>query len=124
MGELFYLLQQWARWCQHGTGIPGYKGAWAMLAQLSGAVLPEPSIDDDLAMAIDKAITLLVARKRACGEAVVVYFICNCQSQAALATKLGCSRSAARNLFDGGMSFLDGYFADLQEQSASSLNAA
>ena len=124
MGELYGVMVQWGRWTNLNSGMPGYKGASAMFAQLSGSVLPDPIISDETALGVDRAVALLIDRNRLAGHAVSVYFICNVETHAALGRVLGCSRSQARNLLDSGMSWLDGYFADLQEQSSSSLNAA
>lgn len=116
MGEVFYLLQQWGRWVHLNSGIPSYHGAGGLFVGLTGSVLPEPTITDDKALEVDRAVTMLLARNRAAGEAVCVFFVCNCQSQADLGQRIGVSRGTARNLYDVGMSWLDCYFADLDEQ--------
>lgn len=99
-----WLLEQWARWSKinHSVGYPSVQP----FTKLLGNTLPSPVINDNQALEIDNAVTMLTNRDKEMGHAVILYYFSG-NNLSKAARVLNIDRHRANVLVKSGTAWID-----------------
>lgn len=103
--NMSFALEQWGLWAVKDSGVAGYACSFGVDERAAN----DPLISDEDALAVDHAVGVLRRRHQAQGNAVITYYVSNCDLRG-LAQKMNCSRFTAERNLKLGLSFIQGYF--------------
>lgn len=100
--DIAFLLEEWARWRWVGHGAARGLPTMTTFRALLGSTVRNPVISDDLACAVDAAVSEVCAENEKLGRALVQYFLKR-RSYRQIGKKWGCSHSTAGALVQAGV---------------------
>ncbi|MCO7575333.1 MULTISPECIES: antiterminator Q family protein [Pseudomonas] len=117
LGDTEYLLEQWGWWRMDGMGVPRYVSP--LLAMIRDNVPAEGGakqyvITDDLALAVDGAVSRLTKRDQQMGDFIWLYFGAK-WPMIRVGEKARMSERSAREVIKAGVAWLDCALEQIRE---------
>lgn len=109
LGDTEYLLEQWGWWRMDGMGVPRYVSQLhALIRENTPSVggRREYVITDDLALAVDGAVSRLIRRNQQMGDFIWLYFGAKWPALR-IGREFGMSEAKARELIRTGVAWID-----------------
>ncbi|TBU73292.1 antiterminator Q family protein [Phytopseudomonas daroniae] len=109
LGDTEWLLEQWGYWRMDGMGMPRYVSPLQALIRnnnVSVGGLKEYSITDDLALAVDSAVSRLSKRDQQMGDFIWLYFGAK-YTAVRVGRTAGMGEAKARELIKAGVAWID-----------------
>lgn len=103
LGDTEFLLDQWGRWRKEGMGVPRLA-----CANSGPSNLPSACITDDVALAIDAAVSRLTCRDKQMGQFILIYYG-DKRPALWIGREHGMGEAKARELIKAGVAWLDGF---------------
>jgi hypothetical protein len=119
LGDTEYLLEQWGWWRMDGMGVPRYVSQLHALIREntpSEGGKTEYVITDDLALAVDGAVSRLIRRNQQMGDFIWFYFGAKWPALR-ISREFGMSEAKARELIRTGVAWVDCSLEDLRAAS-------
>lgn len=101
-------LEQWGRWAHTGRGLALNFPSIQPFTRLLGSSIPEPTISDDEALALDRLVCELLEDYPAEGEVVALFYLRCFSSYRSLAKHLEVTDKRVAYLMRSGLMWIDG----------------